>query len=147
MKCSTYLLALAIHTSSLPGTVFGKPLPQAVDGSSTLLNFDAAPTPAFPIGGPGDFVSIDSATKLFRIGGKVQKFVGMRIKWLVSMAHAYASIGTNTWWLAYTKDNADIDRVLADIAMVGLHSGPFYLPQDIHCCSVWASSYTSLGFR
>ena len=146
MKFPTYFVTLAITASSFVGNVLGKPLPQGARGSSTLLEFDAAPAPASPIGGPGDFVSIDTATKHFKIDGKVMKFVGMHSKWLISMARAYSSIGTNTWWLAYTKDNADIDRVLADIAKASLPPCPFTLPQDTHCHSVGTSSHSSLGF-
>ena len=131
MKCPTYFVTLAIFASSFIGNVLGKPLPQVASRSSTLLEFEAAPAPASPIGGPGDFVSIDSATKLFKIGGKVKKFVGMHSKWLISMTRAYPSIGTNTWWLAYTKDNADIDRVLADIAKASLPPCPFTLPRKL----------------
>ena len=85
MKCSTYFLIWALSASSLLGTTIGKPIPQAASVSSTLLEFDAAPAPTSPIGGPGDFVSIDSATKLFKVGGKPQKFVGMRSKHLIEL--------------------------------------------------------------
>ncbi|KAL8996345.1 MAG: hypothetical protein Q9169_004111 [Polycauliona sp. 2 TL-2023] len=84
-------------------TIYGSPVPQAADGKSGLVEFSAAPAPKVAIGGSGDFVSIDSASKLFKIEGKTQYFTG-----------------TNTWWLPYTTTNKDVDKILGEIKASGL---------------------------
>lgn len=60
-------------------SVLGTPMPKVAAGSPSLVDFSAAPTPTVTIGAGStdDFVTIDDATKLFKIGGKVQRFVGM----------------------------------------------------------------------
>ncbi|KAL8715733.1 MAG: hypothetical protein Q9220_000400 [cf. Caloplaca sp. 1 TL-2023] len=104
MKSLRSSLISAFFTLSQVSNVFGIPTPQSGGGvTSKLVAFNAAPAPTVPIGGQGAFVSIDAATKLFNIGGKAQKFAG-----------------TNSWWLAYTKANADIDTIFKQMTDSGL---------------------------
>ncbi|KAL8948322.1 MAG: hypothetical protein Q9222_005483 [Ikaeria aurantiellina] len=104
MKFKTFSILPAIFAFGQLSNVLGSPTPQPGGGvPSKLVAFNAAPAPAVPFGGEGAFVSIDAATKLFNISGKVQKFAG-----------------TNSWWLAYTKANADIDKVFKQMADSGL---------------------------
>lgn len=70
-------LGLLAITSSLPASA--SPVPQAGSGQSNLVEFSQAPAPAVSFGGSGDFVSIDSTSKLFRIGGVTQYFAGEAI--------------------------------------------------------------------
>ncbi|KAI4183957.1 MAG: hypothetical protein L6R41_005068 [Letrouitia leprolyta] len=80
------------------------PTPQASNTSPKLISdYGSAPAPTVPIGGPGDFVSVNKTSNVFNINGTTQYFAG-----------------TNTWWLAYTYENSDIDKVLGEIAKSGL---------------------------
>lgn len=84
--------------------VLGIPTPQTSNTSPNLISdYSSAPAPTVPIGGSGNFVSIDKTSSVFNINGKTQYFAG-----------------TNTWWLAYTYENSDIDKVLGEIAKSGL---------------------------
>ncbi|KAL8823949.1 MAG: hypothetical protein Q9170_008286 [Blastenia crenularia] len=102
MKYFTSLLNFGFVALLQLQDVLGKPISQAAGASSKLISdYSTAPAPTVQIGASADFISIDSTSKIFKINGKTQYFAG-----------------TNTWWLPYTYDNADVDKVLSEIAAV-----------------------------
>ena len=75
MKYCTFSTILSLLTLEINHVLAAPPL-LAARGSSNLVDFSKVPAPTVPIGTTGDFVSVDSSTKLFNIGGKPQNFVG-----------------------------------------------------------------------
>ncbi|KAL9618953.1 MAG: hypothetical protein Q9204_008347, partial [Flavoplaca sp. TL-2023a] len=105
-------------TLSLPASA--SPLPQAASGQSNLVEFSGAPAPGVSFGGSGDFVSIDSTSKLFKLGGVKQYFAGEAIRADQVTTVLTRIQGTNTWWLPYTTTNTDVDKILGEIKASGL---------------------------
>lgn len=80
MKSITALLSVGVLALFRSQTVLALPAPQGLGKASALIsNYNAAPAPTVPIGGSGNFVTIDKATKLFNLGGKPQYFSGVYI--------------------------------------------------------------------
>lgn len=53
------------------------PTPQASNTSPKLISdYGSAPAPTVPIGGPGDFVSVNKTSNVFNINGTTQYFAG-----------------------------------------------------------------------
>ncbi|KAI4252093.1 MAG: hypothetical protein LQ352_004476 [Teloschistes flavicans] len=103
MRCAKFLSHIILASILHLQHVQGSPAPQTT-GTSSLVAISAAPQPTYTYGSlPGSFASVDKATNLFSINGSVQPFAGI-----------------NAWWLSYTKNNSDIDRVLGDVVKSGL---------------------------
>lgn len=101
MRCAKFLSHIILASILHLQHVQGSPAPQTT-GTSSLVAISAAPQPTYTYGSlPGSFASVDKATNLFSINGSVQPFAGI-----------------NAWWLSYTKNNSDIDRVLGDVVKV-----------------------------
>ena len=125
---SLFNWGLLAVTLSLPASA--SPLPQAASGQSKLVEFSGAPAPAVSFGGSGDFVSIDSTSKLFKLGGVTRYFAGEAIRADQIWTGLIRIQGTNTWWLPYTTTNTDVDKILGEIKSVSFRDSalPFCSP-------------------
>ncbi|KAL6715317.1 hypothetical protein ACLMJK_007582 [Lecanora helva] len=97
-------LLLVSSLDSVTALPHGQSLEDVLDKRATTARATptACPTPTVPIGAGGGPLATRSG-RLFQIQSKTQYFAG-----------------TNTWWLGHIQSNADVDNVLADLALTQL---------------------------